>query len=61
MTLRCVFHVSPASPARPVAKQEPRPRAPSVVDVEVDVVEDNPPRGASAETWRRARGWVSED
>ncbi len=42
------------------AKQE-RPRMPSVVDIEVDFVDEPTPRGRSIETWNRARGWTSED
>ena len=34
---------------------------PSVVDIEVDYVEEPMPRGRSHETWTRARGWGSED
>ena len=59
MTLRCVFHVSPAT-TRPSTKQETRPRIPSVIDIDVDV-EAEEPRGASYKTIARARGWVSED
>lgn len=59
MNLRCVFHVSPAvtsAQAKPV-----RPRVPSLIDVDVDFVDEPPPRGRSFETWTRARGWSSED
>ena len=59
MNLRCTFHVSPMTSAKPAA--EVRPRMPSVVDIEVDFVEDPMPRGRSHETWSRARGWGSED
>ena len=61
MNLKCVFHVSPAS-VRTATRQEPmRPRMPSLLDVDVDWVEEPQPRGASIETWTRARGWSSED
>lgn len=58
MNLRCTFHVSPmmTTPAK-----EEKPRMPSMVDIEVDYVEDPMPRGRSHETWARARGWGSED
>ena len=62
MNLRCVFHVSPVTiraattPAQPV-----RPRMPSLLDLDIEWVDDPAPRGASIETWRRARGWSSED
>lgn len=57
MTLRCVFHVSPIrTPAN-----EQRPRMPSLLDLDIEFVDEPQPRGASAETWRRARGWSSED
>lgn len=59
MNLRCVFHVSPAVTNAP-AKPERQPM-PSLVDVEVEFVDDPPPRGRSFETWTRARGWASED
>jgi len=58
MNLRCVFHVSPAATA--TQKQE-RPRMPSVLDIDVDYVDEPRPRGRSFETWSRARGWASED
>jgi hypothetical protein len=34
---------------------------PSVLDVDVDYVEKEEPRGASYKTVARARGWASED
>jgi hypothetical protein len=58
MNLRCVFHVSPATSTQ--VKPE-RPRMPSVVDVDVDFVDEPMPRGRAFETWSRARGWASED
>ncbi|MFO0737360.1 MAG: hypothetical protein U0270_15830 [Labilithrix sp.] len=58
MNLRCTFHVSPMTSSK---TQEQRPRMPSVVDIEVDYVEEPMPRGRSHETWTRARGWGSED
>ncbi|MBX3262420.1 MAG: hypothetical protein KIS78_26995 [Labilithrix sp.] len=59
MNLRCVFHVSPAVTS---AQTKPvRPRVPSLIDVDVDFVDEPPPRGRSFETWTRARGWSSED
>lgn len=60
MNLRCTFHVSPAS-VRSNATQEARPRMPSLLDVDIDWVDEPQPRGTSAETWARARGWASED
>ncbi|MBX3230742.1 MAG: hypothetical protein KIT84_00885 [Labilithrix sp.] len=59
MNLRCTFHVSPMT-ATPASQPE-RPRMPSVVDIEVDFVDEPAPRGRSVETWTRARGWGSED
>jgi hypothetical protein len=56
MNLRCTFHVPTTTQS-----QEQRPRMPSVVDIEVDYVEEPMPRGRSHETWTRARGWGSED
>jgi hypothetical protein len=44
----------------PATKTE-RPRMPSVVDIEVDWQPEPMPRGRTAETWQRARGWGSED
>jgi len=59
MNLRCVFHVSPAvTNAQAKPQREPMP---SLLDVEVDFVDEPPPRGRSFETWTRARGWASED
>jgi hypothetical protein len=60
MNLRCVFHVSPAATPR-TPSQELRPRMPSLLDVDVEFVDDAQPRGASVRTWERARGWSSED
>jgi hypothetical protein len=62
MNLRCAFHVSPvtirnATPER----QAPRPRMPSLLDLDIEWVDEPGPRGASFETWQRARGWASED
>jgi hypothetical protein len=34
---------------------------PSLLDLDIEWVDDPPPRGASYETWQRARGWASED
>ncbi len=61
MNLRCTFHVSPMTTASGARAAEQRPRMPSVVDIEVDYVEEAMPRGRSYETWSRARGWGSED
>jgi hypothetical protein len=58
MNLRCVFHITPANTAQ--AKTD-RQRMPSVIDVDVDFVDEPQPRGRSFETWTRARGWSSED
>lgn len=58
MNLRCVFHVSPVATAQPAAA---RPRMPSLLDVDVEFVDDSRPRGRSFETWTRARCWASED
>lgn len=60
MTLRCVFHVSPTA-ARPTEPKAVRPRMPSLLDLDIEYVDEQPPRGASFETWNRARGWASED
>ena len=59
MNLRCVFHVSPAVTSAQ-AKPERQPM-PSLLDLEVDFVDEPAPRGRSFETWTRARGWASED
>jgi hypothetical protein len=59
MNLRCTFHVSPMTTAQPTKPE--RPRMPSVVDIEVDWQPEPMPRGRTAETWQRARGWGSED
>ena len=59
MNLRCVFHVSPTV-ANAQSKPERQPM-PSVLDLEVDFVDEPQPRGRSFETWARARGWSSED
>lgn len=59
MNLRCVFHVSPAV-TNAQSKPERQPM-PSVLDLEVDFVDEPQPRGRSFETWTRARGWSSED
>jgi len=61
MNLKCVFHVSPAiirSPEQPTAM---RARMPSLLDLDIEWVDQPEPRGASYETWQRARGWSSED
>ena len=60
MNLRCVFHVSPVS-AKPSPSKVARPRMPSLLDLDIEWVEEQPPRGAPIETWARARGWTSED
>jgi len=60
MTLKCVFHVSPASILR-TEPQASRARMPSQLDLEVEWVDQPEPRGTSHETWQRARGWSSED
>jgi hypothetical protein len=59
MTLRCTFHVSNVSVRTP--SQETRQRMPSVLDLDIEYIDEPLPRGTSAETWRRARGWSSED
>jgi hypothetical protein len=58
MNLRSLFRVSPMPPAPPKAERE---RMPSVIDVDIDYVDEPQPRGRSFETWTRARGWASED
>jgi hypothetical protein len=58
MNLRCVFHVSPA---QTVQAEPERKRMPSLIDVDIDYVDEPQPRGRSFETWTRARGWASED
>lgn len=63
MNLKCVFHVSPTS-VRSVPAQQPqatRARMPSLLDLEIEWVDQPEPRGTSHETWQRARGWSSED
>jgi hypothetical protein len=59
MNLR--FHVSPVSIRNATEKQAPRPRMPSLLDLDIEWVDEPAPRGASYETWQRARGWASED
>jgi hypothetical protein len=63
MNLRCVFHVSPVSIRNATAPQQQamRPRMPSLLDLDIEWVDEPAPRGASIETWQRARGWSSED
>jgi hypothetical protein len=63
MNLRCVFHVSPVSIRNATAPQQQamRPRMPSLLDLDIEWVDEPAPRGASYETWQRARGWASED
>lgn len=62
MNLRCVFHVSPVSIRNASAPQPAvRPRMPSLLDLDIEWVDEPAPRGASHETWQRARGWSSED
>jgi len=62
MNLRCVFHVSPVSIRNASsAEQAPRPRMPSLLDLDIEWVDEPAPRGAGYETWQRARGWGSED
>lgn len=64
MNLRPLFHVSPSSKAPPAGapvQAAPPQRMPSLVDVDIDFVDDPEPRGRSYETWWRARGWASED
>lgn len=60
MNLRCVFHVSPAI-AHAQPRSEMRPRMPSLLDLDIEWVDEPQPRGTSIETWTRARGWSSED
>ena len=59
MTLRHLFHVSPAAPDAELLPS--RKAMPSTIEVEIDGVEEQRPRGASFERWTRARGWASED
>ena len=59
MNLRCVFHVSPVTTNNEIKPE--RPHMPSLLDVDVDFVDEPQPRGRSFETWTRARGWSSED
>ena len=62
MNLRCAFHVSPVTIRNATAEQQaPRPRMPSLLDLDIEWVDEPAPRGASFETWQRARGWASED
>ena len=61
MNLKCVFHVSPASIRSPEQPQAVRARMPSLLDLDIEWVDQPEPRGASHETWQRARGWSSED
>lgn len=62
MNLRCVFHVSPVTIRNANGDQQAaRPRMPSLLDLDIEWVDEPAPRGASYETWQRARGWASED
>ena len=66
MTLKCVFHVSPSNgrSVRSVPAQQPqatRARMPSLLDLDIEWVDQPEPRGTAHETWQRARGWSSED
>jgi hypothetical protein len=60
MNLKCAFHVTPVS-AAPSPPQEVRAKMLTLLHVDIDWEDDQPPRGASIETWRRARGWATED
>ncbi len=53
-----LFHISPA---QTVQAEPERKRMPSLIDVDIDYVDEPEPRGRSFETWTRARGWASED
>ena len=63
MNLKCVFHVSPASIRTPERAQvaATRARMPSLLDLDIEWVDQPEPRGTAHETWQRARGWSSED
>ena len=62
MNLRCAFHVSPVSiRSATTTEQAPRQRMPSLLDLDIEWVDEPAPRGAAYETWQRARGWASED
>lgn len=62
MNLRCAFHVSPVTIRNATPEQQaPRARMPSLLDLDIEWVDEPAPRGASYETWQRARGWASED
>jgi hypothetical protein len=60
MNLKCVFHVS-ATTGATSSPQPARPRAPSLLDLDIEWVDSAEPRGTFHETWQRARGWLSED
>ena len=60
MNLRCVFHVS-ANHASTPSGEPVRAPMPSMLDLDVEWVDEPRPRGTSIETWTRARGWASED
>ncbi|MBL8612088.1 MAG: hypothetical protein JNL38_32400 [Myxococcales bacterium] len=48
--------------SQPVVQSKPaRPRAPSLLDLDIEWEESPPVRGVSAESWHRARGWTSDD
>jgi hypothetical protein len=57
MNLRSLFRV----PTQTAPSTKSRERMPSVIDVDVDFVDEPQPRGRSFETWTRARAWASED
>lgn len=60
MNLRCVFHIPTVGPE--VAQRTPaRAKMPSLLDIDIEYVDEPKPRGVSIETWSRARGWSTED
>lgn len=60
MNLRCVFHLPTTNPE--ITERTPaRAKMPSLLDIDVEYVDEPRPRGASIETWMRARGWSTED
>lgn len=62
MNLRCVFHVSPVTIQEAAAPEAAaRPRMPSLLDLDIEWVDESAPRGASIRTWERSRAWSSED
>lgn len=60
-SLFTVTHASRPANATFEMGNDARARMPSVLDLDIEYEDSPKPRGASVETWHRARGWSSED